>query len=359
MEIAASTSTKFPAWTNQNSRNQLSDTDRKVNSCAALGEIMVGLGILLAATSVVLAFTVSATWILGLIPAAILSILGSYLFEGNASAAPHSKAVFIPGQPVGIRNQESTCFLIAAIQYLTNIPHYRAVVEGFPVLHKIHQALLNARQTANILDVRNWIREESTHSLQAGQDDPSILLEYVFARAFPPLPIQKIVYHSDPFGDPTKPKEEQYFLTVPLNSSDFSHEFKQLFWDDSVPGMNLIQQFKMAPGDFSIRLARFDNDLRKINTHMTYPEQLTLDEGCHLMKGDAAYEFDAFIEHLGSSRNGGHYVAYIKKCEAYWKCNDSSITSISKKEFHTQMGKAFWLHATKIVSIPPEEEKKS
>ena len=371
MEITSYTPTRCPAWTYQNSTYQLSDTDRKITTCPTLGEMIVGLGILLASASVILSFTISPAYILGVIPAAIISLLGMYMFDGTGSAiCSHSHQNSITGQPIGLINRGNTCFLNAAIQYLRNIPQYTQTVCMIPTLHTVQQGMFKAEQNKQAVSqeahtgaVREWLKTVSTHSLGGGQDDPSILLEYVLKQLFAPLPITKYVYHFNPLTAPTTPAEKQYLLTVPLTSSNFSQEFNQLFWDESVANMNLIQQFITAPAEFSIRLARFDNNLHKVGTHMDFPEQLTLEEEKHLSGTSAVYDYDAFIEHEGNSMIGGHYVAYVKTMidgrETFWKCDDSRVTSITQKEFRVKMGDAFWIHVTKTPSLEvPSDEKK-
>ena len=69
---------------------------------------------------------------------------------------------------------------------------------------------------------------------------------------------------------------------------------------------------------------------QKNSVHILEPFDLTIKKDHQVgSTQDLAYELVAFISHIGSSANGGHYVAYINK-GGQWTCyNDSSVTPVT------------------------------
>ncbi|HEV3270290.1 MAG TPA: hypothetical protein VGZ69_06560 [Candidatus Rhabdochlamydia sp.] len=86
------------------------------------------------------------------------------------------------------------------------------------------------------------------------------------------------------------------------------------------------------PKDLFINFARFKADRTKLTHPIEVPEQLDAKLLNSKNSPSGLYELSSFIVHLGSSSNGGHYIAY-RKVQGQWvECNDGSVSYISKKE---------------------------
>ena len=86
------------------------------------------------------------------------------------------------------------------------------------------------------------------------------------------------------------------------------------------------------PKDLFINFARFKEDRTKLTNPIEFPEEL--DARLLNVQGSpsGSYELSSFIVHLGSSPNGGHYIAYRKVQDRWMKCNDGRVSYISKEE---------------------------
>lgn len=61
--------------------------------------------------------------------------------------------------------------------------------------------------------------------------------------------------------------------------------------------------------------------LASVSKTLTIPKEHFTNDTPH------TYELTSFIQHRGSDNNSGHYVAYVKRGDLYFECNDSAISN--------------------------------
>lgn len=88
----------------------------------------------------------------------------------------------------------------------------------------------------------------------------------------------------------------------------------------------------VLPKDLFINFARFKPDRTKLTNPIEVPEQLDAKLLNVKNSPSGIYELSSFIVHLGSSLNGGHYMAYKKVQDQWMACNDGRVSYISEKQ---------------------------
>lgn len=91
-------------------------------------------------------------------------------------------------------------------------------------------------------------------------------------------------------------------------------------------------QFNTQPKDLYIHFARFKADQTKLTNPIEIPEQLDAKLLNIKDSPSGSYELSSFIVHLGSSLNGGHYIAYRKVQDQWIECNDGYVSPRNKKQ---------------------------
>ena len=89
---------------------------------------------------------------------------------------------------------------------------------------------------------------------------------------------------------------------------------------------------EIGPNVLMIALKRFSYfGFGKINTQVSFPE--TLDLSPYMAEDsedseDLGYSLHAVIVHISPFSSAGHYIAFVKKGDQWFKCDDSSITPV-------------------------------
>ena len=89
---------------------------------------------------------------------------------------------------------------------------------------------------------------------------------------------------------------------------------------------------EIGPNVLMIALKRFSYfGFGKINTQVSFPE--TLDLSPYMAEDsedreDLGYSLHAVIVHISRFSSAGHYIAFVKKGDQWFKCDDSSITPV-------------------------------
>jgi hypothetical protein len=84
-----------------------------------------------------------------------------------------------------------------------------------------------------------------------------------------------------------------------------------------------------APLVLMIHLKRFSYDGRKINKFIQFEEKLNLNSEEYILHG--------IVVHLGSTRNSGHYIAFVKAPNGCWyEMDDSSVHQVSLSKVLSQ-----------------------
>lgn len=114
---------------------------------------------------------------------------------------------------------------------------------------------------------------------------------------------------------------------------------KQLFLEE--------KKFAFAPKDLFLNIQRYDVDKRTksviyLDKNVDAPLELTLNEQ-HIEKTRATYSLSSFVRFVGEN----HYIAYVKKGNHWFVCNDESIKKISNDEVLKASKKAYIVHYKK------------
>lgn len=91
-------------------------------------------------------------------------------------------------------------------------------------------------------------------------------------------------------------------------------------------------KFDTLPKDLYINFARFKADRTKFTNPIEIPEQLDAKLLNVKDSPSGSYELSSFIVHLGSSLNGGHYMAYRKVQDQWIEFNDGCVSLLSKEQ---------------------------
>src|SRR5262249_27193401 len=87
----------------------------------------------------------------------------------------------------------------------------------------------------------------------------------------------------------------------------------------------------------------------KINDPIAITENFSLSPGFVRSGQGGDYTCDAFIQHIGSTPKGGHYVGYVKKPDnTWWCCNDSCISSVTPKKALAALQRSYIAHYKKL-----------
>ena len=84
-----------------------------------------------------------------------------------------------------------------------------------------------------------------------------------------------------------------------------------------------------VPQVLVVHISRFDSGLHKIDHYVMFPQHLTTD---HIPSGygqSLSYRLRGVIEHVGSSIDEGHYIAYVFIQGDWFKAEDRIITPVS------------------------------
>jgi ubiquitin C-terminal hydrolase len=174
-----------------------------------------------------------------------------------------------------------------------------------------------------LLKVTNATSLKMQQTLYKSNENKTLQKELKFTLL--PLPIKEI--HKNVLD-----LVKDYFNNQPAT------EEKCLFEGDQEKApYNTQMQLIQVPSLLVVHLLRFNNDLNKINHPITLSPTIDLKEFViPSLTADIQYEMTGYITHENNSIYSGHYVAYVKRGEYYWRCNDmlpSPVESITQEEF--------------------------
>jgi hypothetical protein len=96
----------------------------------------------------------------------------------------------------------------------------------------------------------------------------------------------------------------------------------------------------------------------KINSHLLYEEQMTLECGFPDSK-KSTYELFAVIVHKGKEPKQGHYYCYIKIKKNWWKFDDAKVTPVKpEKVFQENFGDNDQTYSTAYMLVYVRSTKK-
>jgi hypothetical protein len=393
-------STNLQVQTTQVSKNQLSNTDRKVSNSPIIREIIISLAAFVALDIVVISCIVSPVLLCAVVPAILIVVYRIFAASQQPSLPPpqpqaqplillnldkpaeisYESAPLSPrsfaGCFTGLNRRYNECFINSALQFLQGSPLYADIISNnpqFAVLKRAHDGIRASIQNHQLIsdvdthDVRMWLYDSvkgTKNEISAdGQEDTSVLLEELFGAAYPELPLLHKEFRPGVEKKEEKKAHEQLkWIDLSVDSSDFVTNFNKYFWEipersdseikENKPERNKIRQFRVSPEDYFIRLKRYDNYGQKINKDVIIPETFEHKQGDHTIGENTTYEVDRFIQHRGYSLLAGHYVTFKKVLldgqPVYLEFDDTSIREVTKTEYLEQLKQAYWLHVCKV-----------
>ena len=246
----------------QHNTKKLSDTDRKTN-CCALETICIALALLCGFSAVVFSFVIDPIFVLSIIPAIVFTILGI----STCTDETKKEALFVPGQPVGLRNSGNICYINAGIQLLEASPYYHSVMlqkDEFAVLREVHNGIGLAQKEhqkiatkADTENVRRWLINERRAELSDfGQEDASVLIRDLLSAARPPLPVDEAVVNPKRV-EISHPRWGMPWLDVSITSENFEKNFLHNFRERTSENIEMVREFTDAPSELFLCLKRF------------------------------------------------------------------------------------------------------
>lgn len=111
--------------------------------------------------------------------------------------------------------------------------------------------------------------------------------------------------------------------------------------------------FKTLPNVLVIHLKRFDNYQRKIQKFIRFNNELDMRKYITEAKehnNGSKYTLYAILIHNGYSSNSGHYYSFLKKNNAWYEMNDSSVQKVAESFALNQTPYMIFYQKTQIVS---------
>ncbi len=337
----------------------LCKTDSKIYSLLITGRVLQCAAIAAVAGSCIFSI-VAPLALVGLIPAALLGIFGTYIAE-NPSKIYNSLQIsplFVPGQPIGLTNGGNNCWLNSGLQMLANIPTFEQRMRQIPVFSQFLDGYKASRdghhKIAPNIDthlIRQYLSQETRGDIPSEkvQHDAAELFNFLFSGTNGLYRLEQVLDHAPSANDP----QPMIQLGIPRDGSipNFQQLFHGFFDERTDRGQRKQLFFQSPPNDLLIQLKRFYRDPNgtqgKYNDLIQAPETLELPNSFVRSGQSAAYHCDAFLVHLGPSLDGGHYVAYVKVGNAWWYCSDSSVHEVSRGQAHSAMGQSYIMHYAK------------
>lgn len=171
----------------------------------------------------------------------------------------------------------------------------------------------------------------------------------------------------DPLLHLSIPPEEHPLFATALDAALNPHSPEDHTAQYLLPGTNNLQEcepiqetisFETAPPYLLVPLKRFEHNPsdpqqpNKISTEMAMPEKFDLPHVTD--QSPSSFSLKAFVVHIGSTPTGGHYVAYVKRKDGWYLCDDRSATKKSQQQVRDAL-KTSYLHYYENTSLetPP------
>lgn len=348
----------------QNKILSLCSTDNKIYAFLIIGRTLQAAALLSLASSATFTFVVGPVALLATIPSIAIGILGTYI-AGN----PHEindflqmSLPFVPGQPVGLINSGSDCWLNASLQLLANTPSFHERLRQIPEFSRFLDGYVAARNShqkvatnVDIHAIRRFLSRETNGQIADGytQEDAAQLFEYLFQgqRA-----IHRLEQQLD--GNASVLRYEP-MIQIDLGGTPrqpFQQLFNNYFDYRSQTGHHIQLFFPNAPNELLVQAKRFyqqinpaDGSLQqgKIADPIDVSERLTLPR--HFVRTNETSEYicDRFLIHHGLSVESGHYTSYIKMGNTWWYSSDSVQYAVPANEALSAMKNGLIFHYRK------------
>lgn len=338
----------------------LCTTESKVHALLVLGRALQAAALVGLPAAIGCAFAVGPIALIGLVPAVALGILGTWIAENPSELndAVQMGRPFVNGQPIGLSNGRNNCWLNSSLQLMANTPSFERRMRQVPDLARFldgyRAAGVGFQKVATEIDthqIRQLLHRETAGRVESGfvQQDAAQFFEWLFQG--PGSLYQFDQVHN---GAPATPRREpmiQLDIDRDAPIPAFEQLFSRFFDHQTDLGQRLQLFFPTAPDDLLIQIKRFYRDRNgtegKINDPIETPMGFQLP--AHLVRagGSASYQCDAFLVHHGGAQDAGHYIAYIKRGNAWWYCSDTIVYEVSSLEAQVAMKQSYILHYAK------------
>lgn len=339
----------------------LCSTDSKVYAFLILGRVLQAAALVSLAASAVFTFLVGPVALVGLVPAIAMGLLGTYV-AGNPQELNEIVQMarpFVPGQPIGLVNGGSNCWLNSSLQMLAHVPAFERRMRQIPqlvqFLDSYRAARTNYYKVSPDIDthqIRQVLHRETGGVIDQGhvQEDAAQVFEWLFQGPNGLYQFEHLLN-----GAPANPRREP-MIQVDIERGVPIPTFENLlsgFFDHRTDiGQRQQLFFPRAPDDLLIQFKRFyrdrDGTQGKVSENIETPERFQLPSRFVRSGENAAYQCDAFLLHYGASQDGGHYVSYIKVGTTWWYCSDSRVYEVSDKHAQTAMKQSYIMHYAKV-----------
>ena len=306
-------------------------------------------------------FTVTPLFIIGAVAAFVIGFLGvgATFNDKEVFKLIEPRPVFEPNQPVGISNGGNNCWANAALQLIVNNPHLEEFCRTDRAFGNIFDRYRNTqacqeydsgdlgREVRDVLHVRN-----GNIDVGSGMEDPAdfflTMLSNIDQRGVRGRSFYQLQqsFNDGPWRDVNEP-----LIGFPIEEgAAFQDLFNSFFTCYTDEGQRMRKVFPTAPETLAVHLRRFEYELdqtgavigqRKKNNFLDIPFEMDLASNRFCDRIAARYECTGFIEHLGESIDGGHYISYVKRNGKWWLCNDSDVREVSTKQVEHAKGNSY------------------
>jgi hypothetical protein len=370
---AAHPSSVFHAATIQ--AQGMSETDQKTDQIARSRMFKIAAALLIGA-AITGAVVLHAAFSLLLIPAVALGIYGTRLkveVDGPITYTPQAPAnavkepVFVEGQPVGIANPGSNCWVNAMLQMLANVPGWRHAItlaerldldqtgpfREFLEQYDTAQATQSFTTQADSGLIRQWLIQQN-RAFSAGLHEDAIEGIDALTGYFQRVGRAELQFF-ELFNRGGSERGSVIGLGLEEREGQTLNSLMDQFFRNPVFGHRYFvdnpQQLREAPRNFCVQFKRFGHlgagaQGHRIGSRVDVPMTYRLDAR-HTRNGmGAEYTCRFFIKHTGEI-NSGHYTAYVEKPDGWWECSDSRVTKISEEQAKEELCHSYFAHFTR------------
>lgn len=342
----------------------LSEQNEKIYKLV-VGKILPAIALGAFIACVMCSFIATPLFAIGAVGAFVIGLLGiAATYEGEAAEEiipEEPPPLFVRNQPIGIRNGGNNCWANAMLQIVLNNPELERKFASQVAFREIFTKY-RASQSSQTHICPSLTGGEARIFLHGfgvdvgagfSQEDAGAAFEAMLG--IPNGPAFYTLMQSVAGRDPLPMTEPMISLALQSELS-FQQMFDLYFSCHNDQNLTLRKQFITAPQTLVVQLRRFTHQTAsngtissvKNNGICDVPLSLTVTADKNRDNREARYECNGFILHLGSSLNGGHYVAYIQREGKWWYCSDSIVREASLQAVEAAKKNSYILSYAKV-----------